>query len=150
MRKYTLWLVVLGSALLALPASPAQAQTSGCGAEIDTRKTGSSVLWRLCLEDGDWPHGSLTSHCRTSLPFWTLTPCSVRGRFEIRKDDALVASGPFHTTSDLNGQATLDQIFTFRCDGPGVYTFAVTEATYTFPTLAAVALPGTRVARTAC
>ncbi|TKK88589.1 hypothetical protein FDA94_13010 [Herbidospora galbida] len=92
----------------------------------------------------------LTSHCRTAMSFWTLAPCSVRGRFEIRKDDALVASGPFNATSDLDGRATLDQIFTFRCDGRGDYTFAVTEATYIFPTLAAVPLPGTFVARTAC
>ncbi|WP_030456506.1 hypothetical protein [Herbidospora cretacea] len=147
MIKYMVSLVVLGSALL---VSPAHAKTGGCGVEVDTRKAGSSVLWRLCLEDGDRPHGSLTSHCRTALHFWTLTPCSVRGRFEIRKDDALVASGPFHATSDLDGHAALDQIFTFRCDGPGAYTFAVTEATYIFPTLASVPLPGALVARTAC
>ncbi|NAS24621.1 hypothetical protein GT755_23385 [Herbidospora sp. NEAU-GS84] len=147
MIKHMVSLAVLGSALL---VSPAHAQTGGCGAAIDTRKSGSSVLWRLCLEDGDLPHGSLTSHCRTALPIWTLTPCSVRGRFEIRKDDALVASGPFHTTSDLDGHAALDQVFSFRCDGAGAYTFAVTEATYTFPTLASVALPGVLVARTAC
>ncbi|WP_157555875.1 hypothetical protein [Herbidospora yilanensis] len=147
MIKYLVSLAMFGSAFL---ASPAHAQTGACGVEADTRKGVSSVLWRLCLEDGDWPHGALTSHCRTAVPFWTLTPCSVRGRFEIRRDGDLVASGPFDARSDLNGHTSLDQIFTFRCEGPGVYTYAVTEATYTFPTLAAVALPGGFVARTAC
>ncbi|WP_066362742.1 hypothetical protein [Herbidospora mongoliensis] len=148
MRKYVLSLVLLGSALFALPGAPAQAQTSGCGAQLDTRKGVLSVVWRLCLEDGAWPHGSLSADCRVAAPFWFSIPCTVAGRFEIQKNGNLVVSGPFTASSDLNGHTEVSDIFTFRCQGPGAYGFAVKDAVYTFPVVGAVRVPDAFVALT--
>ncbi|WP_459803461.1 hypothetical protein [Herbidospora sp. RD11066] len=152
MRKYALSLVLLGSALFALPAAPAQAQAGGCGAQMDTRKgiAGglAGVVWRLCLEDGAQPHGSLTADCRVAAPFWLSIPCAVKGRFEIQKNGNLVVSGPFTASSDLNGHTEVSDIFSFQCKGPGVYGFAVKDAVYTFPIVGTVAVPDAFVAVT--
>ncbi|WP_157522416.1 hypothetical protein [Herbidospora cretacea] len=149
MIKYIVSLAVLGAGLFALPAQ-AQAQAGGCGAQLDTRKGVSSVVWRLCLEDGDRPHGALSADCRIAAPFWISVPCSVRGRFEIQRNGDLVVSGPFSAVSGLDGHLDVDQIFSFGCQGPGVYAFAVKDARYTFPALNSVAAPDAFVALNAC
>nr|WP_062342116.1 hypothetical protein [Herbidospora sakaeratensis] len=150
MGKHVLSLIVLGSALLALPTSPAQARASGCGPQLEVRKGVASVVWRLCLEDGNWPHGTLTADCRIAAPFWTAVPCSVRGRFEIQRNGNLLVSGPFGAASDPKGRVAVDQIFTFACKGQGTYAFAVKDVLYFSPLLGAVAVPDSYTTLAAC
>lgn len=102
-----------------------------CSVSTDSRGSGKSVVWSLCLKTSGHKHGSFETGCWGGTILWSRQKCSVHGRYKLHKDGKLIKAAYFGGSGDPDGQLLLADRFTFSCDGPGKYTFSVTDLDFT-------------------
>ncbi|MDX6742032.1 hypothetical protein [Actinocorallia sp. A-T 12471] len=124
----------------ALPAASTGGEDGTCSADTDTRggkgflRDVPSAVWSICVKTARHSHGSVRATCRGGALLWTARECAAHGRFTVRKDGEKVASGDFTGSANVPSDAGtlfLSDVFTFKCQGHGAYTFELTDLTFT-------------------